>query len=545
MQVELMYQHADQETKATPKSNQTGGFMQMTCLIGRKGLLVLALGLAAWFAEPVKTVAQELPNYSTQAGMLTIGKDSERPDAEIFHVAYTLKGADPATRPVTFVFNGGPGAASIYLHISAIGPKTIATAGDGSFPSTSARLEVNPDSWIGFTDLVFIDPVGTGYSRMLPGPDGAPGDPTPYYGVEADLHAIAGFIRQWLTVNNRWASPKAIAGESYGGKRVAALTKLLPMYYAINLHRAIMISPEINVEVETTQPFSLVNPMALLPSYAAIAAHHGLNDLGTDPAAMQEVEDFALNEYVTGLVSLGRMNASEQTEFYEKVGSLIGIDPQLIERYRGWVPPQVFASRLLADRGLVIDLYDGTQASDNPRPQDQSLSIFDRTIAVLSGMLLPPFIGYVREELGYVTNRPYIPLNLDANMTWNRSSELGGPDDIGVAMAQNSDLKVLVVHGYQDLMTNYFMSRYVLEQTIRAQGARERLFFGTYPGGHMFYLRKDSRAEFTADVRGFFEATPQTIGRSSSTLLPSPLPMPGYSARQISRSPLITVDQEY
>jgi carboxypeptidase C (cathepsin A) len=504
----------------------------MTRLIGRRRLLVLVLGLAALVADPVRAVARELPNYSAKAGMLTVGKDAERPDAEIFHVAYTLKGANPATRPVTFVFNGGPGAASIYLHLSAIGPKTIATAGDGSFPTASARLEVNPDSWISFTDLVFIDPIGTGYSRMLPGPNGAPRDPTPYYGVESDLDVIARFIRQWLTVNNRWASPKAIAGESYGGRRVAALTKLLPERYAVNLSRAIMISPDIKVEVETTQPFSIVYPMSLLPSYAAIAAHHKLNKLGTDPAAMKAVEDYALNGYVTGLMSLGRMNAKEQSVFYTKVGSLIGIEPELIERYRGWVPPPIFASSLLANRGLMIDRYDGTQASDNPRPEDQVSQILDRSVTILSGVLLPPFMDYVRKDLGYVTNRPYIPLNLDVNKAWNRSSDLGSPDDIGIALAQNTDLKVLVVHGYHDLVTNYFLSRYVLEQSMRAKGARERLFFGTYPGGHMFYLRKGSRAEFAADVRGFFEATPKTTGRSSSTLLPSPLPISGYSHRQ-------------
>ncbi len=152
----------------------------MTLTIGRRGLLGLLLGLATLMA-PIAAMAQELPPYTAKAGMLNIGADPERPEAEIFHIAYTLDGADPATRPVTFLWNGGPGGASIFLHIAAIGPKTIATAGDGTFPAAPARLETNPDSWIAFTDLVFIDPVGTGYSRTLPGPDGALRDPTPYY----------------------------------------------------------------------------------------------------------------------------------------------------------------------------------------------------------------------------------------------------------------------------------------------------------------------------------------------------------------------------
>jgi carboxypeptidase C (cathepsin A) len=156
----------------------------------------------------------------------------------------------------------------------------------------------------------------------------------------------------------------------------------------------------------------------------------------------------------------------------------------------------------------VIDTYDGTQASDNPTPEKEELGVFDRSLTILGGVLLAPFMDYVRDELGYVTNRPYIPLNLDVNMRWDRTSTRGGPDDLAIALAQNHDLKALVLHGYHDLNANYLLSRYVLEQTTRAQGARERLYFGTYPGGHMFYLRTRSRAEMAADVRGFYEKAP-------------------------------------
>lgn len=474
---------------------------------GRMGLLAAIICLSAWLGSPARAAQQPLPAYTATAGMLAIGKDPERPDAEIFHVDYALKDADPATRPVTFVFNGGPGGASIYLHLSALGPMTIATAGDGSFPPVPARLEPNPDSWIAFTDLVFIDPVGTGYSRMLPGPDGAPRDPKPYYGVEADLDSMAGFMWQWLTVNRRWSSPKAIAGESYGGLRAAALTRLLAEKYGINLNRAVLISPALKVDVSMSS-YSILYPMTLLPTQAAIAAHYKLNDLGTGPDAMKKVEDFALTDYLTGLVSLGRMSPAEQQAFYARVAKLIGLDPALVALHQGRISEVIFVSSLLAGKGQVIDRYDGTQASDNPVPEVQGLGVLDRTLTVLNGVLLPPFMDYVRSVLGYVTLRPYIPLNLEANAAWDDNSPRGGPDDIGIALAQNPDLKVLVVHGYQDLVTNYFLSRYVLEQSTRAPGARRRLFFGTYQGGHMFYLRKDSRAEFSTDVRRFFEEAP-------------------------------------
>jgi carboxypeptidase C (cathepsin A) len=476
----------------------------MNFSIRRRALLFFALGLASLLAAPLSAVAQKLPAYDAKAGMLAIGKDPERPDAEMFHISYTLKPADPATRPVTFVFNGGPGAASIYLHLSAIGPKTIVTAGDGSFPAAPARMQENPDSWIRFTDLVFIDPVGTGYSRMLPGPDAAPRDPTPFYGVAGDVDAIARFISQWLTVNKRWSSPKAIAGESYGGQRVAALTRILAEQFDVNLNRAILISPALRVDLADSH-YSLVAPMTLLPSQAAIAAYHGLSTIKDDPAAMKSVEDYAMTEFLTGLATLGRSSPEQQAAFYAKVGGLIGISPALVERHRGRVSESVFAANLLASKGQVIDTYDGTQASGNPMPEKEELGVFDRSLTILGGVLLPPFMDYIRNELGYVTERSYIPLNLEVNMRWDRNSTLGGPDDLAIALAQNHDLKAVVLHGYHDLTANYLLTRYILEQTTRAQGARNRLFFGTYPGGHMFYLRTKSRAESSTDVRSFFD----------------------------------------
>jgi carboxypeptidase C (cathepsin A) len=476
-----------------------------TCV--RMGLVTVVLGLAALFVALQDCVAQPLPAYAVSAGMLPIGKDPERPDAEIFHIAYALKGADLSKRPVTFVFNGGPGASSIYLHLSAIGPKTIATAGDGSFPSSPARLQDNPDSWIRFTDLVFIDPVGTGYSRTLPGPDGKPIDPAPYYSVDGDVDALAIFIRQWLTVNNRWGSPKAIAGESYGGQRVAALSRILAERYAVNLNRVVLISPALNLDL-ADPAYSLVWPMSLLPTQVAIAAHHGLSTIKSFPAEIKTVENFAMTGFLIGLATLGRSSPEQQAAFYAEVAGMLGLDPALVARHHGRVSESVFAASLLAKKGQVLDTYDGTQATDNPRPQEQGLGILDRSLTILSGLLLAPFMDYVGKDLGYVTTRPYVPLDFAVNRRWNRASTLGGPDDLGVALAQNLDLKALVVHGYHDLQANYLMSRYVLEQATRAPSARRRLFFGTYMGGHMFYLRSASRAEFARDVSGFFETGP-------------------------------------
>ena len=464
-----------------------------------KGLfVVLGLLWSGW------AVAQDSKPYSASAGMLAIGADPERPDLEFFHVDYIMDGADPATRPVTFLVNGGPGGASIFLHIAAIGPLTIATAGDGTFPKVPAKLAANPDSWIDFTDLVFIDPVGTGYSRMLPGPDGAAADPKPYYAVDSDMHSIAWFIRQWLTVHDRWGSPKALAGESYGGQRVAGLSRLLAEVYGINLNRAILISPALYTDIADTR-YSILGPITMFPTQAAIAAHYGLNGLGKGPDALPEIEAFALTTLTTGLATLGRSDEAKQKAFFDSVAKMIGLDPAFVARERARISDQTFASTLFQDKGLLLDRYDGTIATDNPTPEKPGLNTMDRSLAVLTGVLLPPFMQYVRGDLGYKTDRNYIALNLEANSLWDRSSSTGSPDDLAIALAQNPDLNALIVHGMHDLATPYFRTRYVVEQATVTPEARERLFFGVYPGGHMFYLQSASRAEFAADVRSFFE----------------------------------------
>lgn len=473
-------------------------------MFNRLTLCTMCILLAALLSISGVATAQEAGTWTASAGMLPIGEDPERPDVEFFHVDYIREGADPATRPVTFLVNGGPGGASIFLHIAAVGPLTIATPGDGTFPAVPARLEPNPDSWIDFTDLVFIDPVSTGYSRMLPGADGQPGDPAKYYAVDSDMHAIAWFIRQWLTENDRWGSPKALAGESYGGQRVSGLSHILAEDYGINLNMAILISPALHTEIPDTR-YSVLRPITLFPTQAAIAAHHGLNGEPPGVEALEEFERFALNELASGLVRLGREDEATRAAFYDSVAGMIGLDPAFVARERARIDAQVFATTILQDKGLMVDRYDGTIATENPIPELPGLNVMDRSLAVLTGVLLPPFMDYVRGDLGFETTRNYIPLNLEANQAWDRSSSTGGPDDLAVALAQNPDLRALVVHGMHDLATPYFLSKYVLEQSVVTPGARERLYFGVYPGGHMFYLQEASRAEFAEDVRGFYE----------------------------------------
>lgn len=467
--------------------------------------LVAMLG-ANWTAE----AQGPLGKYTTKAAFLPVGDNPEKPTAEMFYMAYTLDGADPARRPITFCFNGGPGAASVYMHMMAIGPMILVARPDGSFPSVPAKLVANPQTWLHFTDLVFIDPVETGYSRALPGANGAPGDPGPYLETEGDLRSIAQFIRGYLTQQDRWMSPKAIAGESYGGMRVAALTKLLMTDYDINLNRAVLISPSLNSTlVGAGSHYELANMMTSLPTLAAIAAAHKRSTLPSDPAMLPEalpaVEQYALNEFVTGLARLGRATPAEAQAFYARVSGLIGLDAKLLEQSRGRVNPLVFAKSLLRDRGQMIDRYDGRQAYEDPMPDRLEFGSLDKTLIMMNGVLSAPFLDYMRGTVGFKSDRNYIMLNMATNKRWKRNGDFGTPEDLAFALTMNPDLKALVVHGYHDLATAYFESRYLLEQCVTGQSSRDRLSFQTYVGGHMFYLNTKSREDLFRDAAAFYK----------------------------------------
>ncbi len=470
-------------------------------------LLVLALILCGW-TVPALAQRPALGAYSTKAGLLPVGENPEAPTAELFYIAYTMDGADVGKRPITFVFNGGPGAASVYLHMAAIGPMTVAVAGDGSFPSVPARLQPNPFTWLHFTDLVFIDPVDTGYSRALPGPKGVV-DASPFFEVEGDLRSLAQFMRRYLTTFGRWPSPKAVAGESYGGQRVAALSKMLMEDYDINLNRAVMISPALRAGLPGFDSrYGLISTMTMLPSQAAIAAFHRRNDLPADlaalPRALAEVERYALTDYLTGMANLGRSTPDQKAALFGRVAALTGLDRDLVASQNGRVSAEIFVKDLLRKQYKLLDRYDGTQATDDPLPEHPEFASLDRSLQLLNGVLSAPFQDYLRQQVGYTSERVYNMLNLRVNMQWNRAKPLGTPEDLAYALTVNPDLKALVLHGYHDLSTPYFLSRYLVEQSVLSPKARARVFFGTYPGGHMFYLQAKSREEMFKDVAAFY-----------------------------------------
>ncbi len=290
-------------------------------------------------------------DYTATAGTITLRDGTGSPTAAIFHVAYRAEPADPA-RPVTFVFNGGPGAAATYLHLGALGPRTIAVTPDGRFLPPPQRLVDNPDSWLAFADLVFVDPPGTGYSRAAD-PEKA-GD---FYGVDRDASAMAAFVRLWLQKENRLSAPVYLAGESYGGFRAARLARTLQEEAGIAPSGVVLISPALEFARLFPDSFDVLAPALLLPSLAAAKLEaDGVRGDAALAERLKPVEDFALGPYLTAL-ALGRAPSSALAD---RIAEITGLDPAVVRREAGRVDAGDYAREIRRGVGETVSLYDAT-----------------------------------------------------------------------------------------------------------------------------------------------------------------------------------------
>jgi carboxypeptidase C (cathepsin A) len=455
--------------------------------------------------------------------VLPVRAAPDKPEAKIFYVAYALAEGAGAERPLTFLLNGGPGAASAFLHLGGIGPRRLAVDPEGTVPRPPVGLEDNPLTWLAFTDLVFIDPVGTGYSLLPDAPSGAEGEkkgePADFWGVRQDLDSLGEFIRLYLTRNGRWPSPKVIAGESYGGFRVAALAKALPEDFAIAPNGAVLISPLLEYSMLHGNDFNLLPWAVTLPSQAATAAWHGRGALagaagraaGDLAAALAPVESFALSEMLTGLAQADRLPAPARRRFHAALADLIGLPEDLVARRRGRVPAEVFAKELLREDELLVGRYDGTIRGPDPFPERSGYAGGDPSVAFLSATYAPALVAYLRDDLDYLVDAPYRLLNREVGRKWDFASVLGDEqgfagfsDALRFGLVLNPSLKVLIAHGYHDLVTPYFASRYLVDQMDLPAAARDRVLLRNYVGGHMFYLHAASLEALHATAAAFF-----------------------------------------
>lgn len=436
-------------------------------------------------------------DYDAIAEALPLTDRKGAATASIFTVSYIAAAAGAGPRPVSFVFNGGPGAASVFLHLGALGPKIMETPANGDVPIPPVRLVDNPSSWLAFTDLVFVDPVGTGYSRG----EGAEKNPDePFWDVDADLASLDAVLRLWLTRHERWGSPVYLVGESYGGFRAAAMAERLPRDADVTVSGLALISPALDLSILHPGERDLLAAGFFLPTYAATAAALGVSQSGGDLGA---VEHFALSDYLVGLAALPGRPPPEDP-FITRVAGMIGLPAEVAARHRGRVPNHVFAAEIVRSRGERVSLYDGTIT--RPAPADRDERAGDPLLQPIAADFGAAFNSYVGDVLGYRTDRPYRVLSREAVRHWDwHGDREAGPTGLALAALQavlltHPATRVLIANGRYDLVTPYLASRWLVAQLQIPAAVREQIRLRVYPGGHMLYLRPATRAALAEDA---------------------------------------------
>jgi carboxypeptidase C (cathepsin A) len=459
----------------------------------------------------------------TASGKWLVLRKKEKPAAEIFSVSYIAE--QDGDRPVTFVFNGGPGASSAYLHMGAVGPSRVAFPVDGTLPEMPPRLVPNEESWLAFTDLVFVDPVGTGFSRLVDDDakdgedvkqrkDGDDGSGNEYFGYKRDLESLCEFMGRWLSLQRRWGSPVFIAGESYGGYRVGRLVRLLQETTGIGLSGAVLISPALELAGLSPTDYDVVGWVDLIPTMAMAALHHGRSrafaaDTAPD-AARQEAEQFATGEYASLLTRGESMPAAERERILGRLADLIGLPADLVARAEGRITIGVFTRELLRDQRKVLGLYDATITTTDPFPDRDTFAGPDPTLAGINPAYTTAINRQLRSEIGVETDREYTVLSFEVNESWRNDAPqhffvppVGATDDFRYGMSLNPHMKAFITHGRYDLVTPYFASDRLRNLMRLDPDMARRITVRHFGGGHMFYAWEDSRREFTAAIASF------------------------------------------
>ena len=415
--------------------------------------------------------------FAATAGAMTLKGAQEREEADIAFVAYLLDGAEAATRPVTFVVNGGPGAASAYLQIGALGPWLLPMAGERIAPSQAVALVANPDTWLDFTDLVFVDPVGTGFSRLVEPDDALRGR---YLSIDGDVEALADFIARWLTENGRIRSPKYFAGESYGGFRGPLIAESLQTDHGVGLDGMTLLSPVLDFGWWQQPDYAPLPMVSLLPSLAATR----MEAAGTfSEEGLRAAEDYAAGEYVTDLLR-GVTDPAAVARIVDRVTAFTGLDREVVERSEGRIDGGGFSREIRRDERLRTSVYDATVATGSRRGPDP---VLDAMTAPLTSAML----AHYQDTLGWLPDRRYVLLNREVSRGWDWGSGRGQPEVVGALediLTLDPEFRLLVAHGYTDLVTPYFGSALILRQ-LEVPDAERRVRQENYRGGHMFYMR--------------------------------------------------------
>jgi carboxypeptidase C (cathepsin A) len=444
--------------------------------------------------------------YTARAGMLTLRNTDGDEIAHVFTVSYTADGGDPRTRPVTFFWNGGPGTATMWLHIGSYGPVRVAVPSDAALPAPGTPLVPNPDSLLDVSDLVFIDAVGTGYSQIT-----GKGTPKTFYGVDEDAKAFDGIIRTWTTENDRWASPKFLFGESYGTMRAATVAPRLQAD-GMALSGIILLSSALDYNAldEGQGPGEDYSNIAFLPSLAAVAwYHHALSPAPPDlERFVAEVRAFAIGPYADALMRGDTLDPATRRGIVAKLHEYTGLDEAYVDRANLRIDPSRFEHELAASRGIVIGRVDARYQGPELDRTGDSASYDPSFSHAMTDAYVTAFSRYVRDDLGFKVDRPYVGgAAIYGQWNFRRANSIVSPSgarDIRDAMTKNPYLRVFSVNGYYDLATPFFGTEYTLNHLGLDPSLRAHLSFGFYKSGHMIYHNDDARRALKADLVRFY-----------------------------------------
>jgi len=455
--------------------------------------------------SPDKTVDQEVRigskvlRYKATVGHIDIRDSKGKTIGQVVYIAYVVPG--PATaRPVTFAFNGGPGAASVFLNMGAIGPKHVGFGAQGDSPSDSAVLSDNPATWLDFTDLIFIDPVGTGFSRSLVDPDETKKD---FYGSKPDIEYLSRVVYDWLTKNGRMTSRKYLVGESYGGYRVPRLAYYLQSQMGVGVSGLVMVSPYLDPPaIGNETNLSPLPWMINLPSMAA--GNFERQGRTLNPSTMSEVENYVRTDFVTDFLK-GTADKVATDRLSGRVASYTGLDPALVRRLDGRVDIPTYLREIRRNTGEVGSVYDSNVTAYDPFPAAADANYND---PLLDGIIAPTTsaaVDFITNQVGWKTESHYETLSYAVNRAWDRDRTDAPVTDLRKAIANDPKMAVMIAHGWDDLSCPYFTSRLVIDQ-MPSFGQAERVKLHVYPGGHMFYARSDSAQAFKRDAIGIYGA---------------------------------------
>lgn len=446
--------------------------------------------------------------YKATAGTIIIKDEEGKPQISFFFIAYNrLDETNLNTRPVTFSFNGGPGSSSVWLHLGALGPRRVFLREDGNLPPPPFHLVNNDYSLLDVSDLVFIDPVSTGFTRSVPLDDARK-----YHGVDQDLASVGNFIRLYTTRYNRWESPKFLIGESYGTTRAAGLSGYLEERFGMYLNGIMLVSSVLDFSTLSFWPGNDLGYILYLPTETAVAWYHKKlpAELQSNrPKALAEAEKFALGDYTHALMQGAALPESERRHTARELARLTGLSEEYVDRANLRIKASSFFKELLRGERLIIGRYDARLTGPDADPTD-SVADFDPSFTAVLGPFTATFNDYVRRDLKFESDLPYEVLTGNVQ-PWDYDNAKNHYLDVAVtlrdAMTHNPYLKVFVANGYYDMATPYLATRYTFNHMGLPASLQTNVSMGYYEAGHMMYVNQPSLAQLKKDLAAFIHST--------------------------------------